>query len=103
MKVENVGDILTKVSKDDLNNIKFKKRINYIKDCLKKENITHRDIHLENLCMKNRKLYIIDFDHAHKNSNKPRACKNFPNFQGKHTFTDYIKDNKCFHRFKKSL
>lgn len=103
MKVEHVGDILTKVSKDDLNNIKFKKRINYIKDCLKKENITHRDIHLENLCMKNRKLYIIDFDHAHKNSNKPRACQNFPNFEGKHTFTDYIKDNKCFHRFKKSL
>jgi tRNA A-37 threonylcarbamoyl transferase component Bud32 len=93
LKVEDVGKVLSKVSKFDFNNLDYKHQLNYIRESLKKENIVHGDIHLNNFCVKNDKLYILDFEYA--NEDDTGTCRNVPKYEGKKKFSEYLNENKC--------
>ena len=57
---------------------------------------------MENLCVKNGKLYIIDFDYVNKKNVNLQSCKDFPSFHGEQNFINYIKDNGCLYQAIKS-
>ena len=100
--LEKLGDSVRNIGRKNIDKLKiydFKNQIENITNILNNKNIIHNDITRSNILINNKKIYLIDFEHAITDGNKKRirtgySCHSLPFVKNK-TFTNYLNNNKC--------